>query len=740
MLYAIRRVVCGIVFVCLGLASPLSAIRTKDPGSSRDGQNTFDECDTTTDPTPFVCAGTPDTVVVTGDFTVTIKNFQWANDGSGELTGQTTILQVSVTSGTTPAHLAYLDIKGAGLSKPGFVACDFYPDSNNPPNYIFKGTVHCVDFPLVSNLDFSPLGNALQPQPVTDPDNQLVHWSFVNFDQMSTMTPTLGNTALSLDGFVNLPSDPADYLAVAYDDAGNPYCAGTLPGCPKVNPPPPATNDFIANAKVLTGTSFTDSVTASTAVNVYATPAEGPNNPGGALPSGDGTTDPSPSNCEGPGTGPIVSFSSLWYTYVPPAPGTLNLDTLTSSYDTVLSVYTKDTNQQLQEVSCNDDITSGEFQSSLSLPNLTAGTTYYIMVGEAPPAVDNEIDSTGNPIVDGSGNNIKAATPLSSDERLVLHGSFLISGPFAVLSPTSLTFGNQNVGTTSGAQNVTLSNTGTATLNITGITASGDFAVQSSTCGASLTAGSNCTISVTFTPTQTGPRSGTLSVTDNAPGSPQTGSLTGTGVAPAVMLKPTSLTFVTQVIGKPSPAQNVILTNTGTGTLTISSITVTGTNAPDFSQTNTCGTSVAPGATCTISVVFDPTGKNTRTASVSIVDNAAGSPQSILLSGLGTFVKLVPNKLKFGNQMVGTQSGVLKTGVTNTSTSTLNITSIKVTGTNKGDFSQTNNCGTSLAPGKLCTVSVTFKPTAKGARSANVSITDSGGASPQNIQLSGTGT
>ena len=107
------------------------------------------------------------------------------------------------------------------------------------------------------------------------------------------------------------------------------------------------------------------------------------------------------------------------------------------------------------------------------------------------------------------------------------------SGPTATLNPTNLTFANQNVGSTSAAQNITLSNGGTTALSITSIAASGDYA-QTNTCGASLAAGANCTISVTFTPTVAGARTGTITVTDNAPGGTQTASLTGTGVAVGV--------------------------------------------------------------------------------------------------------------------------------------------------------------------------------------------------------------
>jgi hypothetical protein len=98
------------------------------------------------------------------------------------------------------------------------------------------------------------------------------------------------------------------------------------------------------------------------------------------------------------------------------------------------------------------------------------------------------------------------------------------------LSPSSLTFSNQAVGTTSGPQVVTLTNTGSATLTISSIAANGDFAPISA-CTASLGAGSACTVSVAFTPTAGGTRTGTLTFTDSASGSPQTVSLTGTGLA-----------------------------------------------------------------------------------------------------------------------------------------------------------------------------------------------------------------
>ena len=206
------------------------------------------------------------------------------------------------------------------------------------------------------------------------------------------------------------------------------------------------------------------------------------------------------------------------------------------------------------------------------------------------------------------------------------------SAPAASLSPTSLTFASQNVGSTSGAQAITLSNGGTAALAITSVAASGDYA-QTNTCGSSVAAGANCTISVTFTPTAAGTRTGTISVTDNAAGSPQTASLTGTGTAvgPSAALSPTSLTFAAQTIATTSPAQAITLSNSGTAALTITSIAASG----DFAQTNNCGTSVAAGGSCSISVTFTPTAVGTRTGAITVTDNAPTSPQSASLTGTG---------------------------------------------------------------------------------------------------------
>jgi len=198
------------------------------------------------------------------------------------------------------------------------------------------------------------------------------------------------------------------------------------------------------------------------------------------------------------------------------------------------------------------------------------------------------------------------------------------------------------VGATSTVQFVTVSNTGNATLTFSGSFAiSGDFHFAGQgTCGSSVAAGATCTISVNFTPTATGTRTGAVTLNDNAPNTPQTIPLSGTGGStstsgPAVGLSPSSLSFGNQAVGTTSTVQFVTLTNTGNATLTFSgSFGISGNFA--FAGLGTCGSSVAAGASCTISVKFTPTATGTRTGTVTLNDNAPNSPQSISLSGSGT--------------------------------------------------------------------------------------------------------
>ncbi|MBZ5515239.1 MAG: choice-of-anchor D domain-containing protein [Acidobacteriia bacterium] len=238
--------------------------------------------------------------------------------------------------------------------------------------------------------------------------------------------------------------------------------------------------------------------------------------------------------------------------------------------------------------------------------------------------------------VDVNGNSFTASLYLKGQSTPAeTWGPFTKSTPTVTLTPASVSFGNQTVGTTSTAKAVTLDNGTAAAVTISGIAIGGtnpaDFAVSSKTCGSSLAAGASCTINVTFTPASAASFTGTLTVTDSA--GTQSASLSGTGVAAATTasVSPASLTFPSTTVGSTSAAQSSTLTNTGSSTLTINSITVSG----DFAETSTCGSTLVAGAHCVINVTFHPAATGTRTGTVTVSDNASNGPQTISLSGTG---------------------------------------------------------------------------------------------------------
>jgi len=217
--------------------------------------------------------------------------------------------------------------------------------------------------------------------------------------------------------------------------------------------------------------------------------------------------------------------------------------------------------------------------------------------------------------------------------------------PTVTLSASTLTFTRQAVGTTSSSQLVIVSDSGTASLNITGVSISGDFSQTNSGCTSVSAGASTCTVTVMFTPTAAGTRTGTLTINDNASGSPHTVGLTGAGSS--VSLSASSLTFTGVVVGASSTPQPITLHNVGSAALAIASIAAAG----DFSQTNNCGASVGAGGSCAINVTFTPTVAGTRTGTLTITDNdggTAGSTQTVNLTGTTSLSNTVPVTVSFG--------------------------------------------------------------------------------------------
>ena len=316
-------------------------------------------------------------------------------------------------------------------------------------------------------------------------------------------------------------------------------------------------------------------------------------------------------------------------------------------------------------------------------------------------------------------------------------------------SPTTLTFASTTVGSTTAAQVVTIKNTGTGTVTLTSETITGtnatSFLKSATTCAATLAAGAACTVSVEFKPAAAGALAASLSIADNATGTPQTVALHGTGAAsstPTVTLTPASIAFPATITGTTSDYQVVTLKNTGAPAVTVSSIALSGANTTSFVDLSGCGTSLASGASCSIFVAFKPAAAGALTATLGVTDNATGSPQKVTLTGTGAAapsVKLSVATLAFPTTTHGTASEALPVTLTNAGTATLDLTSIAITGANPTDFLQVNNCTATLAPAASCTVYVAFTPATAAAFTAKLTITDNGSASPQSVTLSGTG-
>jgi Bacterial Ig-like domain (group 2)/Abnormal spindle-like microcephaly-assoc'd, ASPM-SPD-2-Hydin/Galactose oxidase, central domain/Protein of unknown function (DUF1573) len=312
-----------------------------------------------------------------------------------------------------------------------------------------------------------------------------------------------------------------------------------------------------------------------------------------------------------------------------------------------------------------------------------------------------------------------------------------LNAQVASLSTTSVNFGGQAVGTTSSTRTVRLTNTGTASLVISSITPPSAPFVESNDCPSSLAQNTSCRISVTFSPSTIGAFSGSISISDNASGSPQTINLSGTGVQP-VTLSPSNMSFGKITLGSSSAARTVTLRNVQNVPLTITSIST----SANFSQTNACPTSpstLAAGATCAINIVFTPSSLGAVSGTLTVVHNAFGSPATATLSGTGTNpLTLAPSSLTFAAQNIGTTSGSKTIQVTNAQPTALSISSIQTT----GDFSESSSCPIApqtLAAGGSCNIAVKFSPSAAGTRTGQLLINDSAVISPQTAALTGTG-
>jgi alpha-tubulin suppressor-like RCC1 family protein len=402
-----------------------------------------------------------------------------------------------------------------------------------------------------------------------------------------------------------------------------------------------------------------------------------------------------------------------------------------------------------------------EYSVAISGPTAVTQESVIDLLGTMAPMWDENgapilVNANGVPGTPGALGSIIASDPSNPLSELIFTVGSLTAraAPYININALNLAFSTVVPGTKSAGQTITVTNTGTAALMISSVTLGGanvpSFSITNG-CSGSLAAGATCTINAFFMPAGDGAKSASVNIASNAPGSPLMVSLTGTGgiPAPAITTSAASLPFGTEALGLTTAAQNLILTNSGSAPLTVSSVSVAGANPASFSATNGCTASVAVGATCTIAVTFHPAGLGAKAGTVVIDSNVADSPTVVTLSGTGAadaprITLTIPGNafppgLAFGNQGIGSRSAPLVVGVKNTGSATLVISSVKLGGANTPSFAVTNGCSSSLAVNASCNISTTFTPGGAGLKSADLIIASNASGPARQIGITGTG-
>ncbi len=332
---------------------------------------------------------------------------------------------------------------------------------------------------------------------------------------------------------------------------------------------------------------------------------------------------------------------------------------------------------------------------------------------------------------EGSVQNLRAATWGRGIWQIPL-ATAGITPTTASLNPPSLTFPSQPLQTFSAPQTVTVTNTGRLNLSVSTVTTSGDFTETDTCAGQSLAPAAACQVEVSFNPSQTGTRTGTLTLSANLSGGQITASLSGIGSGPAVIrLTPPSLDFGSLPVGSSTATQSVTIANTGVQSTSLTSETV---NSDFHITANTCTSSLAPATSCTVSILFNPTASGSRPGTLTIVSGLG--VQTVPLSGSGQSAPtdgLAPTSLTFATQQIGTTSATQQ--VTLTNTGDLPLTQIIVT--SQGDFTVVNNCGALLQGHGACAITVAFAPTRTGTETGTLTVADA--IRNQTVSLRGTG-
>jgi hypothetical protein len=340
--------------------------------------------------------------------------------------------------------------------------------------------------------------------------------------------------------------------------------------------------------------------------------------------------------------------------------------------------------------------------------------------------------ATAMPTGDGRVGELRAATYGRGIWQIPLLTAITAAQAGMTVSPGSLSFAAQAVGTLSTVQTVTVTNSGNASLTVSRVAITGDFSETDNCTGGSIATGGSCAAQLRFLPTATGSRSGLLTVYGNVPGGQAIVTLSGIATpGSTVVLNPLIASFPATAVGASSAAINVTISNTGSSTVGLQTPFVGG----DFAITaNTCGAALPPQTGCTVAVVFRPTASGISQGTLTVEDDAG--TQTAALSGSGTLPAtdgLSPISLTFAQQQIGTASAAQTVTLTNTGDGALTL----IAASTSGDFSVVNGCGNSLNGHASCSMSVIFDPRNVGPETGTLTVSDE--YRTQTVTLSGVG-
>lgn len=328
-----------------------------------------------------------------------------------------------------------------------------------------------------------------------------------------------------------------------------------------------------------------------------------------------------------------------------------------------------------------------------------------------------------------------------------------VPAPAATFSSALIDFGSQSVGGLYAPRSVTLRNSGTAPMAITGLAVTGaGFSRSGTTCGATLAAGAACTVDVTFAPTAAGTTfTGALTLTSDAAGSPHTVALTGRGVVaalPVLVWSPAvaTLAFGPVSAGTVSAVQSATVLNQGPGGVTLQLLNAIGADPAAFSVGGTCtpGAVLLEGATCQVEVRFTPTLAGAQAAEVQLVSTGTLPPRLVLtgtgLAGPAPAATLSTTALVFGDTVAGAQSAPQEVVLTSTGSGALQVTAVTLDGAFVSTGGTCPAAPFALVPGQGCMLRIAAAPTTPGPLAGTLTLTAAGLAQPLQVTLTGRGT